>query len=185
MAELLRKNRFLERLLLLLVVGGGVLAADQFSKALALSYLSRVYSLKVIDGFFSLTLVLNPGVAFGLFSHSPAAWKAAALLLLSGVTVIVLLWYYFYYHGLTRLARVAFSLVVGGALGNMLDRFRFAKVVDFLDFYWRSYHWPAFNLADAAITVGVVLLLFDVLRQNRKNDGNAPFPPPNPEESEA
>jgi len=173
----LRKNKFLERLLLLLVVGGGVLAADQFSKALALSHLSRVYSLKVIDGFFSLTLVLNPGVAFGFFSHSPAAWKAAALLLLSGVTVVVLLWYYFCCHGLTRLARVAFSLVVGGALGNMLDRFRFAKVVDFLDFYWRSYHWPAFNLADAAITVGVVLLLFDVLQQNRKNDGGAPFPP--------
>jgi len=61
-------------------------------------------------------------------------------------------------------------LIVGGALGNMIDRFRFSKVIDFLDFYWKSYHWPAFNLADAAITIGVLVLLFDALRENRKTD---------------
>lgn len=167
---LLRKNRFLQRLLLMLMVVTGVIVLDQLSKSIALAHLSRVYSLKVIDGFFSLTLVLNTGVAFGLFSQSPAAWKAVALLLLSGVTVIALLWYYFFVEDLSRWMRVAFCLIVGGALGNMIDRFRFSKVIDFLDFYWHNYHWPAFNLADAAISAGVILLLFDTLIGSRKAD---------------
>ncbi|MEA2110355.1 MAG: signal peptidase II [Pseudomonadota bacterium] len=174
MAVLLRKNRFLKRLLLLGLVAGGVVALDQVSKAIVLSHLSRVYSMKVVDGFFSLTLVLNPGVAFGLFSQSPAAWKVIALLLLSGITVIALLWYYFFVKDLSRWMMVAFCLILGGALGNMIDRFRFSKVVDFLDFYWQTYHWPAFNLADAAITIGVLLLLFDALVQSRKKAGIVP-----------
>lgn len=147
-----------------------VVVLDQISKSIVLTHLSRVYSLKVIDGFFSLTLVLNTGVAFGLFSHSPAAWKVIALLLLSGITVIALLGYYFFGKDLNRLTSIAFCLIIGGAIGNMVDRFRFSKVVDFLDFYWKSYHWPAFNLADAAITIGVFLLLFDILVKNRKTD---------------
>jgi len=157
-------------LLLLLIIGAGVVALDQISKSIVLSHLSRVYSLKVIDGFFSLTLVLNTGVAFGLFSQSPTAWKVIALLLLSGITVMALLGYYFFGKELSRPMSIAFCLIVGGALGNMIDRFRFSKVIDFLDFYWKSYHWPAFNLADAAITIGVLLLLFDALRENRKTD---------------
>jgi signal peptidase II len=170
LAGLLRKNRFIERLLLLVMIGAGVVALDQISKSIALSHLSRVYSLEVIDGFFSLTLVLNTGVAFGLFSQSPAAWKVIALLLLSGITVIALLGYYFFGKELNRPISIAFCLIVGGALGNMIDRFRFSKVIDFLDFYWKSYHWPAFNLADAAITLGVLLLLFEALLENRKTD---------------
>ncbi len=154
----------------MVIIGAGVVALDQISKAMVLAHLSRVYSLKVIDGFFSLTLVLNPGVAFGLFSHSPAAWKVIALLLLSGITVIALSGYYFFGKELSRPMSTAFCLIVGGALGNMIDRFRFSKVIDFLDFYWKNYHWPAFNLADAAITLGVLLLLFDALRENKKAD---------------
>lgn len=153
-----------------MVIGAGVVVLDQISKAMVLSHLSRIYSLKVIDGFFSLTLVLNPGVAFGLFSHSPAAWKVIALLLLSGITIIAILGYYFFGKKLSRPMSIAFCLIVGGALGNMIDRFRFSKVIDFLDFYWKNYHWPAFNLADAAITLGVLLLLFDALLENRKTD---------------
>ena len=157
-------------MLLLLIIGAGVVVLDQISKSIALSHLSRVYSLKVIDGFFSLTLVLNTGVAFGLFSQSPAVWKVIALLLLSGITVMAILGYYFLGKELSRPMSIAFCLIVGGALGNMIDRFRFSKVIDFLDFYWKSYHWPAFNLADAAITIGVLVLLFDALRENRKTD---------------
>ena len=174
MAVALQHNEFLKRLQLLLVVAGGVVVLDQLSKAFVLSHLTRVYSLKVIDGFFSLTLVLNPGVAFGLFSHAPAAWKALVLLLFSGVTVVALLWYYFVVHDLSRLIKIAFCLIAGGACGNIIDRWRFSKVVDFLDFYWKSYHWPAFNLADAAITVGVFLLLADVLAKGQQSAGNRP-----------
>lgn len=168
MTGLQRKSSFRERLFLLLLLGALVVVLDQVSKSIVLSHLSRVYSLKVIDGFFSLTLVLNTGVAFGLFSQSPAAWKAVALFLIAVITVVVLLGYYFFGKDLNRLASIAFSLIIGGAVGNMIDRFRFSKVVDFLDFYWKSYHWPAFNLADAAITLGVFLLLFEVLILGRK-----------------
>ncbi len=154
----------------MLMVAAGVVALDQISKSIVLSHLSRVYSLKVIDGFFSLTLVLNTGVAFGLFSQSPASWKVIVLLLLSGITVIALLGYYFFGKELSRPMSIAFCMIIGGALGNMIDRFRFSKVIDFLDFYWKTYHWPAFNLADAAITIGVLLLLFDALLESRKTE---------------
>ncbi|MBW1645978.1 MAG: signal peptidase II [Deltaproteobacteria bacterium] len=165
-------NRRLKKLLLLVVVAGLVVFVDQLSKALALTHLSPVYPVKVIDGFFSLTLVLNSGVAFGLFSRAAASWKTTALLVLSAVTVLLLLWYYFYDDGLNRLLMLAFCLVVGGAAGNIIDRLKFGRVVDFLDFYWRSYHWPAFNLADSAITVGIALMLVGSCRR-QKGSGNA------------
>lgn len=166
----------MSRFLRLLLLAGGVVCLDQLSKVIALSHLSRVYSFKVIDGFFSLTLVLNSGVAFGLFSHSSAAWKVIALLLVSGITVVALLGYYFFSKELTWVMSTAFCLIVGGAIGNMIDRYRFSKVVDFLDFYWKSYHWPAFNFADTAISIGVFLLLFDILHQSRKPVATIPDP---------
>ncbi len=152
-------NWRLRRLLVLMFTAGVVVFLDQLSKALAVTHLSPVYPLKIIDGFFSLTLVMNSGVAFGLFSRLAVGWKTVVLLGLAGVTVLLLLGYYFFDSGLNRLMVLAFCLVIGGAVGNIIDRLKYGRVVDFLDFYWQSYHWPAFNLADAAITVGIALLL--------------------------
>ena len=145
-----------------------VLVLDQWSKLLALQHLSPIYPKKVIDGFFSLTLVMNSGVAFGVFSAIESSLKAYLLLLLSGVTVALVIFYYFYEKNLGFLSRFALSLVVGGAFGNMIDRWRYQKVVDFLDFYWRGYHWPAFNVADCAISIGVTILLLDILLALRR-----------------
>jgi signal peptidase II len=156
------------RLILLLVVAAVVLVLDQWSKALALDELSPVYARQVIEGFFSLVLVMNSGVAFGVFSGIDSSLKAYLLLAFSGVTVALVLVYYFFDRQLDTLSALALALVVGGALGNMIDRWRFHKVVDFLDFYWRGYHWPAFNLADCAITVGVGLLLAATLFGRRR-----------------
>ncbi|MBN2704948.1 MAG: signal peptidase II [Deltaproteobacteria bacterium] len=152
---------------LLLAIVFVVLVCDQWSKALALSALSPVYQRPVIEGFFSLTLVMNSGVAFGLFSRLDLACKAWFLLGFSALTVLGVLYYYFFEPNLDLVARWGLALVVGGAVGNMIDRWRFQKVVDFLDFYVGSYHWPAFNVADAAISVGVGLLLCFILRQGR------------------
>ena len=147
-----------------------VLVVDLWSKALALQYLSPIYPKKIIDGFFSLTLVMNSGVAFGVFSGIESSIKAYILLSLSGVTVGLVIFYYFYEKCLSSAACFALSLVVGGALGNMIDRWRFQKVVDFLDFYWKNYHWPAFNVADSAISVGVTILLLDAFFSMRRQN---------------
>ncbi len=151
------------KLILLLIVVILVVALDQWTKMVAFQQLSPVYPKKIIDGFFSLTLVMNSGVAFGVFSGIESSLKAYFLLGLSGITVVLVIFYYLYEKNLQVLTRFGLTLVVGGAFGNMIDRWRYEKVVDFLDFYWKNYHWPAFNIADCAISIGVTLLLVDVL----------------------
>lgn len=151
------------KLFLLLSVAVLVLLLDQWTKVLAFQQLSPVYPQKIIDGFFSLTLVMNSGVAFGVFSGIESSLKACFLLALSGLTVGMVIFYYFYEKSLSAKSRLGLALVVGGAIGNMIDRWRYDKVVDFLDFYWQNYHWPAFNIADCAISIGVTLLLVDAL----------------------
>ncbi|MCK5915160.1 MAG: signal peptidase II [Deltaproteobacteria bacterium] len=158
------------KLVLLIFVVILVVVLDQWSKMLVLQQLSPVYPKKIIDGFFSLTLVMNSGVAFGVFSGIESSLKAYFLLALSGVTVALVIVYYFYEKSLQTLSRLGLALVVGGAFGNMIDRWRYEKVVDFLDFYWQNYHWPAFNIADCAISIGVTLLLIDVLFSIRREN---------------
>jgi signal peptidase II len=140
-----------------------VLALDQITKLLALQRLAPGIPVPVVDGFFSLTLVMNPGLAFGMLSSTPTAWRwivavlsVGALAVLASVGVRLLA-----SGGWTT--RVALGFIFGGAVGNLLDRGRFGAVVDFLDFYWRGYHWPAFNVADSAITVGVALLALRIV----------------------
>jgi signal peptidase II len=142
----------------MLAIAGGVFAADQLTKAWALARLQPGRSVPVVTGLVDLTLVFNTGVAFGFLSRLPPDWRwivtvfsLAALVLLVSVA-----WRIVPQGG--RLGRAALGLVFGGATGNLLDRWRVGGVVDFLDVHWRQYHWPAFNVADSAITVGVVLL---------------------------
>jgi signal peptidase II len=140
-----------------------ILVLDQVTKLVALQRLSPGAPVSVIDGFFSLTLVMNPGLAFGLLSSTPAAWRWVVALLSMGALAVL------GGVGMRMLpaggwaARLAFGLIFGGAIGNLIDRGRFGAVVDFLDFYWRGYHWPAFNVADSAISVGVALLALRLL----------------------
>ncbi len=140
-----------------------VLVLDVVTKHLVLERLAPGRPVRVIDGFFSLTLVLNPGLAFGMLSETPAGWRWLVALLSIGALVVLAV------VGLRmlpmggRLTPFALGLIFGGAVGNLIDRARFGAVVDFLDFYWRGYHWPAFNVADASISVGVVLLALRML----------------------
>jgi len=140
-----------------------VLVLDQLSKAVALRQLVPGTPVSVVDGVFSLTLVMNPGLAFGMLSSTPTAWRwivvalsLAALAILATVGIRLLAT-----GGWTT--RVALGFIFGGAAGNLIDRGRFGAVVDFLDFYWRDYHWPAFNVADSAISVGVALLAVRII----------------------
>lgn len=128
---------------------------DQATKLMALAALERGSAQSVLP-FFDLRLSFNQGVSFSMFAET----FAGRPLLLAGITlVIVALFGFLLIRSTTRWEAAAFGLIIGGALGNALDRIRIGAVVDFLDFHVSGWHWPAFNLADTAIAVGVMLLL--------------------------
>jgi signal peptidase II len=140
-----------------------VFIADQASKLLVKKSVRRDAVIPVVRGFFNLTRTENPGVAFSLFSTSPSPLKTFVLIALSAAllaAVLVILWRA---RALRWSTGMGLSLILGGAASNLADRIRYGKVLDFLDFYFRGYHGPTFNLADSAIVVGAGLLILDVL----------------------
>jgi signal peptidase II len=145
-----------------------VVALDQFTKALVSARIPLHETIPVIRGFFDLTHVRNTGTAFGLFASIDSPLRTAAL---TGVAVLVFLgvlgWSLASSPDLTRL-QLALAFVLGGAVGNLIDRVRLHSVTDFLRFYVDRWEWPSFNVADSAISVGVVLLAWDIWRPAEK-----------------
>ena len=117
----------------------------------------------LIHGLLNLTRVHNTGAAFGLMAGQPSMLRTLFFLGVSLVAMGVVLWMFFRLPQNQKVEHVALSLIFGGALGNVIDRVRLGEVIDFIDVYFRSYHWPAFNVADSAITTGVILLMYRVL----------------------
>ncbi len=145
-----------------LVIAIVVLLLDRLAKWAVASNIALRDSVVVIPGFFRLTHVENTGAAFGLFADSSAQWKVGALVSFSIVALIVvsaLLWKNSHAVSTTT---IGLSLILGGAMGNLWDRMVSGRVVDFLDFYVGSYHWPAFNVADTAIVIGAALLISEI-----------------------
>jgi len=160
-------RRYQTVVVLLAVVG------DQLTKLAASSSLPLHQSREIIPGLFSLTLVHNNGMAFGILSGAPSLARSLVLTGLS-LAALALIIYYCASIPRTRLwMQYGLSLIMGGALGNIIDRVRLQHVVDFLDFYWRGHSWPAFNLADSCITVGMGLLILDFLVGMRPRKGTA------------
>ena len=126
-------------------------------------------SISIIDGFFNITSVRNPGVAFGLFSTVSAPSKALLLSVFTGAAALGVLIYAVRSPAGNRLLQVALGFIFGGALGNLYDRVSYGYVVDFLEVYYRSYHWPSFNVADSAISTGVALLAIEIIRNEAPN----------------
>jgi signal peptidase II len=151
------------------LVVGMVVALDQASKALVRAWFELHESLELIPGLFSLTRVHNYGAAFGLMNSVELPFKAALLSIVAFVALSTLTVYALRLPMEQRLARFGLALVVGGAAGNLIDRVREGFVVDFVDLYWQGWHFWAFNVADAAITVGVAFMILDLLtsRANR------------------
>lgn len=143
-----------------------VFIADQASKWSILNVLETSKGeVLEITSFFNLVLVRNTGISFGIFSNgvSPTILVCLALIVTFG-----LIWFIF--HNDTSYYRLPGAIIIGGALGNIVDRIRYGSVVDFLDFHLYQYHWPAFNIADSAVVVGVsALFLLSFLEENRKN----------------
>jgi signal peptidase II len=140
-----------------------VLLLDRLTKWAVASNIALHDSVLVIPGCFRLTHVQNTGAAFGLFAESAAQWKVGALVTFSVLALVIvsaLLWRNSHSFSTTTLG---LSLILGGAMGNLWDRMFAGHVVDFLDFYLGSYHWPAFNVADSAIVIGAILLVSEIV----------------------
>ena len=140
-----------------------VVLADQISKALIVKHLPMHQSVKVIGGLFDITHIRNPGGAFGLMANMSAATRTFVFLILSSLAVGLLLYLYKNTPKTHAFLATGFAMIFGGAIGNLIDRIRFGNVVDFLDFYVSKYHWPAFNIADSAITIGILIFVLHLL----------------------
>ena len=140
--------------------------ADQLTKTAALSLLSQGTAVPVLPGF-NLSLGFNTGASFGMMG----GFMAGKPLLMAALTgALTFAFAVMAFRAQNALERAGFALVVGGALGNIIDRLRQGAVTDFLDFYWRDWHWPTFNVADIAITLGAVLILFASLPLRRRKE---------------
>ena len=141
----------------------GVVVLDQLVKAVVRPRLGLFDSITVIPGFFSLTRVHNTGAAFGLLNAIDIPYKTAVMALVQTAALVGLAAYAATLAPGQRLTRIGLSFVIGGAIGNLIDRVTAGYVLDFFDFYWRGWHFWAFNIADASITIGVALMILDLI----------------------
>ena len=140
-----------------------VLALDQISKALVRAHLPEFDSISVVPNLVDFTHVQNNGVAFGLLNDAHLPFKGGFTSALAFVALIGIGLYARHVRSEEWMARLGLSLILGGAVGNLLDRLRVGYVVDFVDVYWRTWHFWAFNVADASITIGAILVFLDLL----------------------
>jgi signal peptidase II len=144
-----------------------VIVLDQISKWAIVRSLKVHESVPVVTDLFNLVHVRNRGMAFGFMNRSDIDLAFYFLVAASlGAIVLLLIWFFRLKEGDIRL-QLGLSLILGGALGNLIDRLRFGEVIDFLDFYLGPYHWPAFNLADSAITAGTFLVALSLIFQRK------------------
>lgn len=148
------------RYVILAMVSVGTIMLDQASKIQIMQTMRLHESIPVIPNFFSLTYIRNPGAAFGILASSSNGFRLLFFGFTSLFALVLLGTIFFRLHHDDWIGRLSIAGILGGAIGNLLDRLRFGEVIDFLDFYVQSYHWPAFNVADAAISVGVCFLIF-------------------------
>lgn len=146
------------------------LILDQWSK-IAIDSSMRLYESIAVSPFFNLTYVHNTGAAFSFLSDAGGwqRWFFAAMAII--ISLVLTVWLYRLKKHETLLA-IALSLVLGGAIGNLIDRLAYGYVIDFLDVYYQSWHWPAFNIADSAISLGVFLMLLDSFKVGENSKDN-------------
>lgn len=144
------------------VIAVAVFVADQVSKSMVIRRIPEHSVVSVIPGFFNLTNSKNSGAVFGMFSDSAVWWKTPLLVVVSLALLITVVWLVMRTQNLHWATRIGLSLVLGGALANLFDRIRAGEVEDFLDFYFHTYHWYTFNVADSAIVVGTGFIILQV-----------------------
>ena len=156
------KNRYP----LLAIVTAVVLILDQATKLYIDRTMRLFQSIPVIDGLFSITYMRNKGAAFSFLANFN--YRIPFFIMVSMIAVVAILVAFGKLRDDQRFAAFSLSLILSGAVGNLIDRVRLGEVIDFLDVYWQTHHWPAFNVADSAICVGVFLLAIDMLLEERR-----------------
>jgi signal peptidase II len=149
-----------------------VVFADQVAKAVVRERVALYESVSVIRGVMDLTHVRNTGAAFGLLNAVDFPFKSIVMMIVAFAALIAIAGYAVRLGSHERLARLGLALILGGAVGNLIDRAIHGYVLDFVDIYWRGVHFWAFNIADASITVGAVLVIFEVLFGAKKEDAS-------------
>jgi len=144
-----------------------IVIADQVSKWLVTKSLPLEGTRDIIGGFFRLWHVRNSGAVWGFFQGHNGGWVPKLITALAVAALLVVLFFFLRAGKQERLELFAYAFILGGALGNIIDRLRLGYVVDFLDVYVGSWHWPTFNVADSCITIGVLLLALSLLRGNK------------------
>lgn len=164
----MKKNLFI-----FILGAAAVIALDQITKSAVMTRFLLHEAWPVIPGFFNLVYVMNPGAAFGFLADAPESFR---YIFFTGVTVLaagLIVYYLVKSAPRNALLSGALTLIFGGAVGNLIDRIRFGAVVDFLDVYIGTAHWPAFNVADSAITVGAILMIGEMLlNRSHKTDAS-------------
>lgn len=155
----------MHRYSLLSIITLVVVVIDQVTKLYVDANFRLHETVPVIKGFFHLTYVRNKGAAFGILADNSI--RIPFFVIVSIIAIAGILWYVKRIRDDQKLALCSLSLVFSGAIGNLIDRVRLGEVIDFLDVFWKRHHWPAFNVADSAITVGVALLFIEMWREER------------------
>jgi signal peptidase II len=141
-----------------------VVVLDQITKRMVATSMQLHDSREIVAGVLSLTHVRNRGAAFGFLSNADLPYQSILFAVLSVLALGAIATYALKLPSAQRWPQIALALIMGGAVGNLIDRLAYGYVIDFVDVYWRAHHWPAFNVADSCISVGVVMLILDLLR---------------------
>ena len=149
--------------LFLFVISSALIVIDQYTKFMVTLHIPINYSMKVVEGFFNLTHIRNSGVAFGIFSGQNSELKPYLLIFVSIIAIIAILVIFHQTEKNKKIVQTGLVLVFSGAIGNLIDRVLHKEVIDFIDFFIDNQHWPAFNIADSCITIGVMFMLADML----------------------
>lgn len=155
-----------------------IVVLDQYTKYEVQQRIRLYQTVRVIDGFFNLTHLRNSGGAFGILGGQKGGIGSLFFLVLPLAAVGIILYLIHQLKEHERILSFSLSLILSGAIGNLIDRIRYREVVDFLDFYVSSTHWPAFNIADSAITIGIGLMVYELVIHDRKRSAKVQSPDP-------
>lgn len=152
--------------LLLLAIAGTIISFDQLTKHIVIDKFALHESIQIIPGFFNFTYIRNPGAAFGMMNTLDPKFRIPFFIAMPLIALAAILYVFRKIDDDDKLMTITLSLIIGGAIGNLIDRVAYNYVVDFIDFYWNyGPHFPAFNIADSAISVGVTLLMYDLVKK--------------------
>jgi len=169
-------NRYLQ----LFLASNILIILDQYTKMWVNTHIPKHHSIMVLDNFFALTHIRNPGVAFGLGADWSSQYKTYMFIGFSIIAIIAILIFFHQTPPENKIVRVGLILIFSGAIGNMIDRILYQEVIDFLDLFVGGYHWPAFNIADSCITIGVFLMFVDLIQAGKTARGeDSPDKPEN------